>query len=602
MQNAETIRTLLPLLIGLPLMSAIVLPILGRTLASARQSALAAALVQLFVTALIVVAAYDPLVNRQAAKDTASQGEHNRVFIPEFVPGDPGVDQRSKDGKIARVDAHTTTWDIAPLSKDNPKISGIQFFIGLDGLNVWLIALTSVMLVPVILISWNSVKESAGAYYGWLFALQACVMGVFLSFDIILFYVFFELTLIPLFFLISAWGAGPNRRDAARYFFLFTLAGGLITLLGIAGAVMTVYQASNELTFSIPRLAELMQQQLHLSSSSAKALTEKQNYIFLALAVGFAVKVPLVPLHSWLPGAYAEAPIGITVMLSALLAKMGTFGLLRICMPIAPDGTVAMGLEVLGTLAAIGIIYGAFCAYGQRDFKRLVAYSSLSHLGFCVLALMAFNAEGMAGGLLHMVNHGLSTGAMFLLVGFLLQRYSSGQIADFGGLWKKLPVFTFFMMVICLASIGLPGLNNFVSEVLMLSGLFSLPGSKTAGMTLAVVAASGILLSAWYTLTMVQRVFFNELREPPTAEAGDVRDLNSRELASIGPLAAFCLLLGIFPQTALEPMKRDIDTLAIVAADARAGYVLPTRKPSPNVETKQPPAKKQTPKPIQKMK
>src|SRR5258708_2274952 len=196
------------------------------------------------------------------------------------------------------------------------------------------------------------------------------------------------------------------------------------------------------------------------------------------MANGFLVKVPVVRLHSGLPGAYSEAPIGVTVMLAALLAKMGTFGLLRICLPLAPDGTLAAGLPLLGTLASIGIIYGAFCAYAQTDFKRLVAYSSVSHLGFCALALVAFNAEGMAGGLLHMVNHGLATGAMFLLVGCLLQRYGSGRIADYGGLWAKLPVLTFFLMVICLASIGLPGLNNFVSEMLMLGGLFDLRNSR----------------------------------------------------------------------------------------------------------------------------
>lgn len=328
-------------------------------------------------------------------------------------------------------------------------------------------------------------------------------MGVFLAFDIILFYVCFELTLIPLFFLISSWGKGSNRREAAQLF-LFTLAGGLITLIGIIASVVVIYQSTHELTFSIPRLAELMQIELRRSDPQKLEIwKDKQLYIFLAIAVGFAVKIPLVPLHSWLPGIYSEAPIGVTVMLSALLAKMGTFGLLRICLPLAPDGTLAAGIPMLGTLASIGIIYGALCAYYQPDFKRLVAYSSVSHLGFCTLAIVAFNAEGMAGGLLHMVNHGLSTGALFLLVGMLLQPYSSGQIADFGGLWKKLPVFTFFMMVICLASIGLPGLNNFVSEMLMLAGLFDLRNSRAAGLTLAVIAAFGILLSAWYVLTMI---------------------------------------------------------------------------------------------------
>jgi NADH-quinone oxidoreductase subunit M len=307
---------------------------------------------------------------------------------------------------------------------------------------------------------------------------------------------------------------------------------------------------------------------------------DRQYYIFLAIAIGFMVKIPLVPLHSWLPGAYSEAPIGVTVMLTALLAKMGTFGLLRICLPLAPDGTLSAGLPLVGTFAAIGIIYGALCAYAQNDFKRMVAYSSVSHLGFCALALVAFNAEGLTGGLLHMVNHGLSTGALFLLVGFLLQRYSSGQIKDFGGLWSRLPMLTFFMMVICLASIGLPGLCNFVSEMLMLGGLFDLRNSRATGITLAVAAGFGIFLSAWYLLTMLQRVFFNELKEPPPIHPGEVKDLNVRELSIIAPLAALCLLIGCCPQYLIDPMKRDVETLSRIADDARRDHVAPPPPPT----------------------
>jgi len=593
MLSPDNIRCMLPWLIGLPLVVALALVCCARTTEQARRWALGSALVHLLITALVVGSAWKPLKDRRAVPDSAPQVERDRVFIPEFVPGDPGMDVKDKTGKILPSDTHTTSWTLAPFSRDNPKIKGIQFFIGLDGLNIWLVALTSLMLVPVILLSWESIQEKAGNFYAWLFALQACVVGVFLSFDIVLFYVFFELTLIPLFFLISSWGKGANRREAARKLFLFTLFGGLITLLGIGAAVMVIYQKTEELTFSIPRLAELMQVELHRDDEASRVFwKDKQVYIFLAIAVGFAVKIPLIPLHSWLPGAYSEAPMGVTVLLSALLAKMGTFGLLRICLPLAPDGTLAVGLSVVGTLAAIGIVYGAFCAYAQPDFKKLVAYSSVSHLGFCVLALMAFNTQGMAGGLLHMVNHGLATGALFLLVGCLLQRYTSGQIADYSGLWKKLPVFTFFMMVICLASIGLPGLNNFVSEILMLSSLFDLRNSHATGITLAIVASSGILLSAWYTLTMVQRVFFNELKEPLPSKPGEVHDLNGRELSMIAPLAALCLFIGCCPQPLIEPMKRDVETLDRIADDARSGHVL---APQP-VSTPPTPPKKQPPK------
>jgi NADH-quinone oxidoreductase subunit M len=298
--------------------------------------------------------------------------------------------------------------------------------------------------------------------------------------------------------------------------------------------------------------------------------------LFLALAVGFLVKIPLVPFHSWLPGAYSEGPIGVTVMLSALLAKMGIFGLLRLSLPLAPEATLTTGLPVLGTLAAIGIIYGALCAYSAPDFKRLVAYSSVSHLGFCALALMAFNHQGISGGVLHMINHGLSTGLMFLMVGMLLDRYASGQIGDYSGIWARLPAYTFFLMVAALASVGLPGLCNFVSEMLMMAGLFDLRNVHATSMTFAVAAAAGIFLSAWYTLTMIRRAFFGPLKEPPTVHGEAARDLGGRELLVAGPLAALCLLIGVAPQPLLKVMERDVSALARSADDARARLGYPT--------------------------
>jgi NADH-quinone oxidoreductase subunit M len=254
-------------------------------------------------------------------------------------------------------------------------------------------------------------------------------------------------------------------------------------------------------------------------------------------------------------------------MLSSLLAKMGVFGLLRICLPICPDATLAVGMPLLGTLATIGIIYGALCAFAQTDLRRLVAYSSVSHLGFCVLAVVAFTPAGLAGGLLHVVNHGLSTGAMFLLVGMLVRRYGTAQIADYSGMWTRLPVWTFFMMVACLASIGLPGLNNFVSEMLMLGGVFDVRSPYADGVTYGVLAAAGIFLSAWYTLTMVRRVIFGPVKEPPAAA---VTDLTGRERGTIAPVIVLCLLLGVFAQPVLDVMYRDVARLAQVGDDARA--------------------------------
>ena len=569
MLTPDVIRTLLPALLGLPGLAAIVRRLLDGP--RARGAALAFAGAHLLLTVVIVLSAMADVQEDPAAAPTASRARGKaapeRVFAPQFVPGDPAPGGHG---------SYSTSLDVLPFHGPDPnapagrsRLGAAQFFIGLDGLNIWLVALASFMMLPVVLFSWDSVRDRPGAFYSWLFLLQAGLLGVFLSFDLLLFYVFFELTLVPLLFLVGGWGPGPNRRDAARTLFLFTLAGGLITLLGVAGTVLFVHARTGELTFSIPRLADLVQAGMTRSPDGARDLwRDTQTYLFLALAVGFAVKIPIVPLHSWLPGAYAEAPTGVTVMLSALLAKMGVFGLVRICLPICPDATLSVGMPLVGTLATIGILYGALCAYAQTDLRRLVAYSSLSHLGFCVLGVVAFTPTGIAGGVLHMVNHGLSTGAMFLLVGMLVRRYGTAQIADYSGVWARLPALTFFMMVACLASIGVPGLNNFVSEMLMLGGVFDVRSPYANGTVFAVLAALGIFLSAWYTLTMVRRVFFGPVREP--AGAGLVTDLTGRERWAIAPVVALCLFLGLFPQPVLDVMYRDVTRLAQVGDDARA--------------------------------
>lgn len=560
MLTPETIRTLLPALIVVPIVAALLLRLVSN--GQARTLALVTAIAHLSLTATIVFGAmfdiqHDPQLS---AGINLTKKKSERVFAPQFVPGDPLTDGKN---------TYTTSWDVLPFGKDNPKIQAVQFFIGLDGLNVWLIALSSLMMLPVVLTSFDSIRDREGAYYSWLFLLQAGVLGVFLSFDILLFYISFELTLVPLLFLIGGWGAGPNRREAGRKLFLFTLAGGLITLLGIVGTVLFTFDKTGELTFSIPRLADLVQQHMKTGTESTRASwLDAQKYLFIALAVGFAVKVPIVPLHSWLPGAYSEAPNGVTVLLSALLAKMGTFGLIRLCLPLAPDATLSVGMPLLGTLAVIGILYGALCAFAQTDLRRLVAYSSISHLGFCVLAIMSASAPGLAGGLLHMVNHGLSTGAMFLVVGMLARRYGSNQIADYSGLWTRLPALTFFMMIFCLASVGLPGLNNFVTEMLMLGGVFDARNPYANGVIYAVLAGLGIFLSAWYTLTMVRKCFFGPVREPHGAEG--VTDLSSRERFALAPLAGLCLFLGLFPAMALQVSERDTNRLAQLVDDARA--------------------------------
>jgi NADH-quinone oxidoreductase subunit M len=495
-------------------------------------------------------------------------------FAPTFVPGDTG----GRGGESMQ-----TGWTLMSLSAVQPTADragpNIQFFVGIDGLNVWLAVLAGFMLIPAILASWESVHERSGAFYSLLFVLQGAAVGAFLSFDVILFYVFFELTLIPAFFLIGGWGDGSGRRDAARKFFLYTLAGSLLTLVGVIGVVVTNPDpVTGHITFSLPdlmsnvqqRLGEAHQESLAGNPAKLQALHTTQSWLFFAMMAGFLVKVPVWPFHTWLPSAYGEAPIGVTILLSALLAKLGTFGILRFVLTLTPDAAIMYGLPVIGSLAAFGIVYAALCAYDQKNIKLLVAYSSVSHLGFLVLALFAFNAEGLSGAVLHMVNHGLTTGAMFALLGFLLDRYRTTQTARFGGLMGRYPNFAVAAFVLCLASVGLPGLNNFVSEMLMLAGLFDARNPDYKGLGLAVTAAAGIFLSAWYTLTMMQKVFFNPLKEPQPISPSATTDLSRREVFSFGALAAVCLVLGLHPQPVLNSLRPDVRYITNIGEAARA--------------------------------
>jgi NADH-quinone oxidoreductase subunit M len=461
------------------------------------------------------------------------------------------------------------TTQVAVLDFPNSSGGGFQFFVGVDGLNIWLVVLTAVLMVPAVLISWHSIQERINEYYAWLLLLETGMLGVFLSFDIILFYIFFELTLVPLFFLIGIWG-GPQRRYAARKFFIFTLAGSLITLLGVLGIVLACYNDSpkNELTFSIPRLVSIVNEQLHKYADDPARFDSQlglwktiQFWVFLALMTGFAVKVPLVPVHTWLPLAHTEAPTAGSVLLAGVLLKIGAYGFLRLCLPLAPDASLTLGAPLIGTLAVVGIIYGALCALAQDDIKKLVAYSSVSHLGFCMLGMFALNAVGLSGSLLQMINHGLSTGALFLLVGMLYDRYHTRLMDDYGGMGARLRLLSSFMVFFCLTSIGLPGLNGFVGELLVLMGIFDAEMTQGAWPALAVLAATGIVLGAWYLLTMLMRVFFGPVKEPHHEGDGPAADVNGRELAILIPVAVLCLALGVYPQPVLDAAKKDIGVI-----------------------------------------
>jgi NADH-quinone oxidoreductase subunit M len=464
------------------------------------------------------------------------------TYRPELVPG------------AEAGNPHQTTWNILEFG----RLGAVQFYLGMDGINVWLVCLTALLMVSSVLISWNAIQERAHEYYAWLLVLGAGMLGVFLSFDVIVFYVFFELTLVPLFFLIGIWG-GPERRHAARKFFAYTFAGSVITFLGLLAVVVACYQhpippAPRTLTFSIPEL--LAQMAHHVARGEDAAFwASLQFWVFLALFAGFAIKVPIFPLHTWLPLAHVEAPTAGSVLLAGVLLKMGTYGFLRLVLPLTPDACFQYGMPLVGMLAVIGIIYGAFCALAQDDIKKLVAYSSVSHLGFCMLGMFALNSEGLTGSLLQMINHGLSTGALFLLVGMLYERYHTRQMSDFGGLGAKLGLLAFAMVFVCLSSAGLPGLNGFVGEALVFFGSIRVqPG-------LTMLATAGVLLGAWYLLSMLRGVFFGALKEPHHGGA-EVHDLTGRELAALAPIMALCLLLGVYPQPAIDAAKPDLDVIA----------------------------------------
>ena len=364
---------------------------------------------------------------------------------------------------------------------------------------------------------------------------------------------FFEVTLIPLFFLIGIWG-GPQRSAAAYKFFLFTLTGSVLTLVGLVALVLSVLSRGDGLAtpFAIPELARV------LGGASPLPLSV-QVWIFLGLSAGFVIKVPLFPFHTWLPLAHTEAPTAGSVMLAGLLLKLGTYGFLRLCLPLLPDATWHVGVPLVATLAVIGIVYGALCSLAQQDIKKLVAYSSVSHLGFCMLGMFALNPEGISGSVLQMLNHGLSTGALFLLVGMVYDRYHTRQMGDLGGLAARLPVLSCFMVFICLSSLGLPGLNGFVGELLAISGMFK------AHVAYAVAGTTGIILGAWYLLSMLQRSFFGPLREPDT-HGQPIADMSRRELASLLPIAVLCLAIGLFPRPVLDTIRPDVEAVAQVYA------------------------------------
>ena len=459
----------------------------------------------------------------------------------------------------ALVDFGLSLWVLAQFNGANPamqldldlvwlKIAGmreaIHFHFGVDGLSILMLLLTTFLTPIAILSTWSGVKERVKGFMLFFMLLETAMTGVFLSLDLVLFYTFWEFTLIPMYFLIGIWG-GERRVYAAIKFILYTMAGSLLMLLAI---LYIGFQAGS---FSLPDLAA------HRSAFAAA-----QTWLFLAFALAFAIKVPMWPLHSWLPDAHVEAPTAGSVILAGVLLKMGAYGFLRFNLPLFPQATVHLA-PWMGLLAVIGILYGAIVALGQQDLKKLVAYSSVSHLGFVMLGIFALNPQGLAGGVLQMVNHGLSTGALFLIVGMLYDRRHTHLFSAFSGLWKIMPVLGGLALVVTLSSMGLPGLNGFIGEFTILLGAFGSPSAW--GPWLALAATLGVILAAIYLLTMFEKVFLGRVLQEENLQ---LKDITLTEILTLVPILIMIFWIGLYPKPFFDLINPTVGQLSAMLQSA----------------------------------
>ncbi len=514
---------LLILCLTLPIAAALLLMLFHDSVApqTARWIALGGSLLTLLVS-LALVDQYRKLPTHPVAHASSSASASVAPIEPKF-------------------EVRVPWFTLNATNETSPPIK-FELHLGLDGVSVVMIVLTALLSLSAVLISWHSIEDRTAVFFSSLMFLEAALIGVFCAFDMILFYVFFEFTLIPFFILIAVWG-GDQRRFAATQYFLYTLVGSLVLLLGLVGLAWQAASSGLTTPSSLPDLAAWLAQ--HPLAGSV------QTILFLLVAIGLFVKVPLVPLHTWLPLMHGAAPTVASVM----LLKIGVYAFLRLCLPMFPNACMEIGVPLVGGLAVIGIIYGSLGALKQRDMKRLIAYSSVAHVGFCMLGLFALNEEGIAGGVLQMLNLGLSTGALFLLVGMIQERYGTRDMDQLSGLASRLPLLACFMVFIVMASIGLPGLNGFVGEMLSLAGMFK------RNIWFSALGATGIVLGAWYLLTLLQHSFFGPLKEP-TGGGESYGDLSSRELAAIVPLAVLCLWIGLYPAHVLDLIRPEAAAVA----------------------------------------
>ena len=417
---------------------------------------------------------------------------------------------------------------------------GVDYSMGVDGISVFLILLTTLLSPLAILASW-SIQERLKEYFLFMLLLETGMIGVFASLDLFLFYVFWEVMLVPMYFLIGIWG-GERRIYAAMKFMLYTMIGSVLMLVAIIGLYMIHGNATGTFTFSYPQI------QSALSAGRVVLSPATELWLFLAFFLAFAIKVPLFPFHTWLPDAHVEAPTAGSVLLAGVLLKMGTYGFVRFSLPLFPHISHLFA-PLISMLAIVGIVYGALVAMVQPDMKKLVAYSSVSHLGFIVLGIFSFTVQGIEGAVYQMLNHGVSTGALFLLVGMIYDRRHTRLIDEFGGLANRMPIYAAFFLIVTLSSIGLPGLNGFVGEFLVLLGTFG------ANRIRASIAALGVILSAVYMLWMYQRVMWGQVENERNM---NLRDLAGRERAMIIPLLVIMLWMGMYSSYFLRPMDASV--------------------------------------------